>query len=272
MMNKRDNFISLYRRAGYSETPLGFDLCPSLEEEFHKRYGEGADYMEVFGMPYRIIYDPGFPWNFSAKWRVPGRDEIDWEQFYPEDFEREVQFDLWGTAHEKGSAAAVHMTRMHHPMKDFTSLEQMQAYPWPDFEETDFSYLAPEVEGIHRNGLAVFVWAECTIWETAWYLRGMDNLMVDMMIEDEKAVYLLDTICEKACYRARKFAEAGVGRLGEGGTQGRPVSVKYMLRRQPFMGMISKEHPILNSAFINDAYSPMVSPWRMGIGYRPTKE
>ena len=41
--------------------------------------------------------------------------------------------------------------------------------------DLDFSYFKPRVAEIHARDLAVFVWAECTIWETAWYLRRMDN-------------------------------------------------------------------------------------------------
>jgi len=216
MKTKREDLIDLYLRKGYDHAPIGMTLCPALEDEFKKRYPNEDCYQDFFGFPYRVIYDPGFAWNFDAKWRVPGREDVDWHKFYPDGFQREVQFDLWGTAHEKGSKAAVHMTRMHHPMKNFTSLDQMKEYPWPDFENTDFSYLHDEVKEIHDKGLAVFVWAECTIWETAWYMRSMDNLMLDMAVDDEKAAYLLDTITDKACYRAEKFAGAGVDILGLG--------------------------------------------------------
>jgi uroporphyrinogen decarboxylase len=216
-MTKRENLLGLYRREGCDEVPVGMHLCPALVEEFKRRHPDEASYLEYFGAPYRIIYDPGFPWNFDAKWRVPNREHIDWMQYYSEDeFQREKRFDLWGTAHEKGSEEAKHMTQMHHPLKDVDSLEAMQAYPWPDFSTVDFSYLHDEVKAVQDQGLAVFVWAECTIWETAWYLRGMDNLMMDMAMADEKATWMLDTITEKACQRARAFARAGADILGLG--------------------------------------------------------
>jgi uroporphyrinogen decarboxylase len=215
-MTPRENLLSLYRRQGYSQPPVGFHLSPSLEREFARRYPDSADYMQQFEMPYRIIYDPGFAWNFDAKWRVPGREDVDWRSFYPEGFQRDVQFDLWGVAHEKGSKAAMHMTQMHHPMIDFDSVDQIASYPWPDFDNTDFSYLHGEVDAIHQQDLAVFVWAECTVWETAWYLRSMEKLMIDMVLEDPKAGYLLDKITDFACLRAAKFAEADVDILGLG--------------------------------------------------------
>ena len=140
-MTPRENILSLYRRQGYDYAPVGFHLCPSLEKEFHRRYPDSENYLDHFQAPYRIIYDPGFPWNFEEKHRIPGRENFDWMQFYPEGFNNKFKFDLWGTAHENGSDAACHMTQMHHPMKNFDSVGQMEEYPWPDFKNTDFSYL-----------------------------------------------------------------------------------------------------------------------------------
>ena len=104
--------------------------------------------------------------------------------------------DIWGIAHEPGGAAAKHMTHMRHPLERMESLDQLQSYPWPEFAKADWSYLRGEVAAIQARGLAAQVWMECTIWETAWYLRRMDRLMLDMAAEDEKAVYLLDKITD----------------------------------------------------------------------------
>ena len=242
-MTKREKLLNLYRRLGILEVPVGMHFCPSLEEEFARRYPDQESYLDYFGAPYRIIYDPGFPWNFEAKWRVPGRDDIDWMKYYSEDeFIRDKKFDLWGTAHEEGSEFSVHMTQMHHPLKNAKTLQEIQDYPWPDFTTVDFSYLDDEVKAIHDKGLAVFVWAECTIWETAWYIRGMDNIMMDMAMEDEKAIWLLDTITEKACQRARAFAKAGVDILGLGDDVGMQESlmVSKEMYRQWFKPRLAK--------------------------------
>jgi uroporphyrinogen decarboxylase len=105
---------------------------------------------------------------------------------------------------------------MHHPLVRAVSVAELEAYPWPDFEHLDFSYLEPAVAAIHARKLTVFVWAECTIWETAWYLRRMDSLFVDMATDDPMGAFLLDKITDLACFRAKKFAEAGVDILGLG--------------------------------------------------------
>lgn len=215
-MTPRENLLSLYRRTGYEAAPVGMTLCPALAAEFDRRHpGARGDYLAFFGAPYRILYDPGFAWNFDEVWRIPGRDAIDWRRFHPDGFEHVVKFDGWGVAHEENPDAH-HMTRMHHPLARAGSVAELEAYPWPDFEHLDFSYLKPRIDEIHADGLAAFVWAECTVWETAWYLRGMENLFVDMTCDEAMAICLLDAVADRACFRARVFAEAGADILGLG--------------------------------------------------------
>ena len=49
--------------------------------------------------------------------------------------------------------------------------------------------------------------------------------MIDMAMDDEKATFLLDKITDFACYRAEKFAEAGVDILGLGDDIGMQESI-----------------------------------------------
>ena len=50
---------------------------------------------------------------------------------------------------------------------------------------------------------------QCTIWETAWYMRGMEVLMMDMMSDDEMAEFVLDKVTDIAVQRARYYAKTG---------------------------------------------------------------
>ena len=223
-MTPRENLIQLYHRKGYEEVPAGFLLCDSLQNEFCRRYPDADSYQEHFNFPYRIIVDPGFSWNFDNLDMIPEQSRVDWSSYYPEGFTYDVKIDGWGIAHES-SPNSMHMTRMHHPMKSINSLEEMKAYPLPDYTKVDFSPLQRQMEKIHAKGLAVFVWQECTIWEVAWYLRSMDRLMVDMAMEDEKATWLLDQITDRACLRAEIFARQGADIIGLGDDIGMQDSI-----------------------------------------------
>jgi len=102
------------------------------------------------------------------------------------------------------------MTRMHHPMKNFDSVAQFEAYPWPDFESVDEEVVFESVADIHASGKAAGAGLGMTIWETAWYMRGMPELMMDMVVGDEKATVVLDKVTDSACISAERAARAGV--------------------------------------------------------------
>ncbi|MCC7519962.1 MAG: hypothetical protein IT578_12355 [Verrucomicrobiae bacterium] len=199
-MTPRENLISVYRRQGCERIPVDFFLCPALQKEYWRRYGEGPDYHDRFGFSGRGIDGP----------RLPER-EVNFRRYYAADLKGDASFDpAWGIAHEPGGEEAHHFIRMRHPLASFDSLEQLQAYPWPDFAAADTSHMHGQAEELRRRGLAVHGWMACTVWETAWYLRGMEPLMMDMLEESPMATFVLDQVTEQAVVRARAFARAGV--------------------------------------------------------------
>lgn len=206
-MTPRENLLSLYRRQGYEYAPVSFGLCPSLHQTFKEVTGGQNDYGTYFGFPTGWIEGP----------RLPKREPVDWRQYYPEGLKAGAGIDdVWGVAHEPGSEAAKHMTYMRHPMQHFTSIEEMMAYPFPDYAHATTDHMTAQVAAVHAKGLAATGGMACTIWETSWYVRSMEELMMDMLSDDEKATFLLDKVTETACYRAAAFAKAGVDLLDLG--------------------------------------------------------
>jgi uroporphyrinogen decarboxylase len=206
-MTPRENLLSLFRRQGYESAPPCFSLCPSLIEVFREKTGSAHSYADYFG----------FPWQSAPAPRLPDHaPPVDWAGYFNEPLFPGTTFSLWGVAHEPGGKAAKHMTRMRHPMAQFDSLEQFKSYPFPDFINADYSHLAEGIAEIHAKDLAsTFVMGDM-IWEAAWYMRGMNELMVDMAMDDEKAVFLLDKVTDLACFRAARYAEAGLDVLHTG--------------------------------------------------------
>lgn len=199
-MTPRENLLSLLRRQGYEAAPVSLGLCPVLEAEYAARYGEAA-YEETFQFPSRGV----------EGLRLPERASVDWLQYFPDGVKPGTTFDIWGIGYEPGSGAeSFHLQHWRHPMEHFDSLEQMQAYPLADFAHATAEHIAPQVETLHARGLAAFGYMAATIWETSWYIRGMEPLMMDMAMEDEKATFLLDAITDRAVLRAQAYARAGV--------------------------------------------------------------
>ena len=201
-MTPRDNLIGLYKRQGYEHAPVGLSLCPSLREKYRAVAGD---------TPMSEYFD--YPEGFAMR-GVPGlnlrpRDPVDWSAYFDLPLKEGTTFDAYGVAHEPGSEAAKHMTYMRHPLGRASSLEELQAYPFPEFDTENMGHMHDAVEQAHAAGRPVVGGMHCTIWETAWYIRDMTQLMMDMTLEDEKATFILDKITEHACQRAAAFARAG---------------------------------------------------------------
>ena len=201
-MTCRENYISIARRTGYDHMPVSFNMCPSLRERYEA-------YVREHDLAFPV--GEGFVADLPVD-RAP--DEVFLRDYYRgKSFRTGTVIDAWGVAHEPGSPAAFHMTYMHHPMEDFDSPEQIEAYPMPVFRDGGLAAQTEQVKAIHAADKAAIGSMQCTVWETAWYMRGMENLMCDMMSGDPMATALLDRVTDIAVQRAVSFAKAGADGL-----------------------------------------------------------
>ena len=184
-------------------------MCESQIADFEKRF-DHKDYESHFGLCHR-----SFEMNVQRNYTL-GPD-----LFKREELPDSTVFDEYGIGHSKGSSAAFHMTRMHHPLKG-ADLNEILDYPYPTVPENELIKVTQKVNELHSKGLASFAFMQMTVWEASWYLRSMEELMIDMMMEDEKATALLDLITQFAISKAATYAKAGVDILSLGddiGTQ-----------------------------------------------------
>src|SRR3989339_5709 len=139
----RERFLKVMRRKEEGYVPFEFGLCPSLIEEFKKRTGStdaGADYAKYYDFPVRgvrpahLVKENRFLKYYKGQEGV----EIDLE---------------WGAGKTRGSVA--HFEKNVFPMKDFTSLEEFKAYPYPDpIKDYGWAGLPDKIKAVRDAGLA----------------------------------------------------------------------------------------------------------------------
>ncbi len=201
-MTKRENLLSLYRRKGYEKAPIHFNLCPTLLEKYKAYANNDAFFGDYFGFSRKGI---GY-----GKLRDTSTDKF---LPYYDKLKEGTRIDLYGVAHEPGGPEAKHMTYMRHPLEHCDSLDMMKEYPYPDYQGADYSHQKLLVDTVHNDGKAACGDMQCTIWERAWYIRGMEELMMDMMSDDPMAEYILDKTTEISEFKALKYVEAGCDML-----------------------------------------------------------
>jgi uroporphyrinogen decarboxylase len=96
-------------------------------------------------------------------------------------------------------------------MRKFTTVREVEAYPWPSFDEDwRLEYARHRIEEFHKCNLAVCGAMAVTIFEVVWQLRGMEELFNDFKFHPEIGAYLLDRLTEIRCNMARFFATQDV--------------------------------------------------------------
>ena len=129
--------------------------------------------------------------------------------------------DEWGIRwHRDGYYNAV----IFHPLADLEE-EEILAYPFPDPEKPQrYEYLQ---ELLDTYGKDKFIGADVSgsLFEPAYHLRGMDNLMIDMASEDPAADLILDRLCEFTTKVACHAAKMGVDWIWLGDDMGSQQSM-----------------------------------------------
>ncbi len=193
-MTHRENLLAAMRREACESVPFQFTMCDSLLEQLEQKYGS-KDFVQIFDMPVQYVY-------------LPKPDKMLDYSHYHKHADKLSFIDEWGVGHTLGSVG--HFTHFHSPMAEFEAPEEVEDYPFPDvLNEKRWEEVKKQVDKAHAEGRASAYFA-IQVFEPAWYLRGLDNLLADMLVDEEMAAACMDKMCKIQCEVAKKAAATGV--------------------------------------------------------------
>jgi len=197
-MTRRENILRALRRQPCEWVGLDFVLSPGLLDGFQRSTGR-TDYQDYYQFPVRRfeLDATRLTTDFSVYYGAlpPGTRPLDWN---PE----------WGIMGAPGPTA--HFQEMLHPMAGFESVTEVRAYPWPDWlADYRWEHVARRVAGLKARDLVAAAFMEMTLFELAWYLRGMDRFMEELIDDAPIATALLDQLTTIRIAMARRYAQAG---------------------------------------------------------------
>jgi uroporphyrinogen decarboxylase len=214
-MTSRERVLVAMRRREPDRVPfdLSFDVSPAKLDEFRQRTGSTGTPEEYFGADTRMI---------RLGPTCLARDFSSWLGPLPPG----GAVDEWGIGRRPTTSpdrAHAHLDGFVHPLREVGTATGILNYPFPDID-ADYRYDAPraEIKAVQEAGIAAVAMMECTIFETAWFLRGMEALLLDLADGSEAAGALLDAITARRVVQARRYAELGADVLSMGddvGTQ-----------------------------------------------------
>ena len=197
-MTNRENFFAAVRRQNPDRVPFYFTMCQSLTDAFEKRYGT-RDYFAYYDMPFRMA---------GIK---PTEHKVDFSEYFKR-FPQADEITEWGVG--LAHSGDYHFASFVSPMQDFETPEEVYAFPLPDvLADYRWEGLKERIAELKAQDYVTLSGpdeAYIQIFEFAWYLRGLENMLGDMLVNEEMAAACLDRMTDIMCGLCKRWGEAGV--------------------------------------------------------------
>ena len=264
-MHLRERVLSAMRRQVPDALPWEIRFAESVRKDLETNRGI-KNIEEYFTLPLRTVY-----------FRSVNK---------PEPFE-EYQKDLsllknpqgwelgdWGVGQLPGGFH--HFVRLVHPLDGIEDPAVLEDYPFPDMgEPSRHEHMKDLVPSIKEQNLAAVGYMEWTVYEMSWYMRGMDKLLMDIVLNPGFATLLLDRVTEEREKQARLMASYGVDiiRMGDDiGGQDALIMSPEMWREwlKPRLARVvsaaKSENPDVLVSYHSDGKIDELIPELIGIG------
>jgi uroporphyrinogen decarboxylase len=172
----------------------------------------------------------------------------------PDHFPGDPQADIWGVRRKAVNYGTGSYDEFaNHPLADFTTVEELEAYPWPSPEDNDFERFRREIAAAPAHRTVRSGQYEPFLLYCA--LRGMELAMMDLLVDQEFAQTALDHIFQYYYAVHERAFELGKGRIDItyvaedlGGQTallfGVPEIRKFILPHQKSMADLARSHGI----------------------------
>lgn len=103
--------------------------------------------------------------------------------------------DIWGVGRKPVSYGPAAYSEIDlYPLAGVTSARELEAYPWPHTDLFDYDALPALARSIQAGGERCLMIANGNIFESAWYLRGFEQLFVDFLENPDLAHAILGRV------------------------------------------------------------------------------
>ncbi len=196
-MNARERVLAVLNRETPDRIPVDIWLAPELVETFKAHLGVeteldiyrklDVDKIVLLGIPYKgvVLKDPN----------------------------EHQEVNHWGVKFEKVEAnnQVEYGEVSFNPLLEFDSVEELDAYPWPNPDDFDYATAAAEAKELAKEFVTVGPWI--SLFEVYCSMRSLEEALMDTVAEPEFVHAALDHIAESQGEMVRRFLEAADGAI-----------------------------------------------------------
>lgn len=178
-MNSRERVLCTVNMEQVDRTPSDFETVPVVLERLYKHfkidnYRELLDKLRVDIVDIRGVVDPVWVADFDKRWHVGNgvyQNYLGWQM-------KSNQTEFGPVEEHCG-----------YILSEYQTIKEIENYNWPKVEWFDFSYMRNTLD--EYKGLAVMA-SGASIFQHPTLIRGLDNVLCDMLINTDMANYVID--------------------------------------------------------------------------------
>lgn len=209
-MNHRERFINTLHGVPTDRPPLYVSMVPQLAKRL-------CHHLEL---PYEepVSSFLGSRISFNNLLVKLGVDAIGVAACYPDNgqpFLRPdgITINEWGIGTK---SHGLYDDFVIHPLAHAQSPEDILRYPFPEVEAPGRFRMAQQTIANYGYDVGIIGDLECTIYEMAWYLVGLEKLLMDMAMEEPYLEVLFDKLADISTRTGLRLIECGVDMIWAG--------------------------------------------------------
>ena len=124
--------------------------------------------------------------------------------------------DIWGVKRSPvKNAKDTYFEISEYPLSNLTTIDELENYIFPDVSWFDFSVIPEQIKTHNRIGNSEYaiMLGNGNIFESSWYMRGLENMFADLLEGKEYAHWLLNKVTEFFTDYFSKALEAADGKI-----------------------------------------------------------
>jgi len=216
-MNSRERFLKAISKDEYPDRPPIFaTLTPQIAEKLSESMG--------------IEYEPPVDSMHSARISHPklltrlGNDCVGLSHCSPKDAptiknKNGIITNEWGM---KFKSFGLYDELCEFPLSNAENIEDIEYYPFPDPDARGRFDYAKSIIDSYGSDYGIIGDLEVSIFETSWYLVGLEKFLMDLIMESSYLFALMDKVMEINTQMGKKLIELGADMIWAGddfGTQ-----------------------------------------------------
>jgi len=122
--------------------------------------------------------------------------------------------DIWGVHRSAVSYGSGSYNEIdHYPLAEAESVDDLASHRWPNPDWFDYSVLPERIAAAQADGPYCLMVANGNVFESSWYMRGFERMLMDFALRPELAQAILSRVTDHYVEFFRRVLSAADGRV-----------------------------------------------------------